>query len=98
MHVCLIQDHLPKGTMHCMRRLRADDASYDILIDIALDDYIAEEQVADAIDIIPKLITYSEDFSKIIDNDAYAIIKKYVQYAVSKYELLLMPSYSSIHL
>lgn len=69
--------------MYCTREYRADSGSFSMLIDVVLDKYVSNERVVESVDIIPKLVTYSQDLDKIMNTNAYAIIKKYIQYSVS---------------
>ncbi len=66
----------------CVRYLN-NDGYFDVLIHIALDDYVFREQGIDLIEIIPKSIELNE-FDDIVDQDSFPIITKYLDYSVRK--------------
>ena len=78
----IVTDSPPKAKIKCVRYLN-DDGYFDVLIHITLDDYIFREKGIDLIEIIPKSIEMNE-LGDTIDQDAFPIITKYLDYSVRK--------------
>ncbi len=79
------KDTPPLANMTCSRFLNSNNGDFDILIQLLFDYYIANERVAEQIQIIPKLKEFDVDTNKVIDQDSFSIITETIQYKVDTY-------------